>query len=104
MESKLRGSSDGADVFDVHKAFICIQQAVKAQFPFPLEVTSSLSGSKRPRARLSGKRIAIFCDFQFEDLEVTYPKIRYCQPSASTRIDCISRFVLPDWRRRELQC
>ena len=26
--------------------------------------------------RLTGKTVAIFCDFQFEDLEVMYPKIR----------------------------
>ena len=26
--------------------------------------------------RLAGKKVVIFCDFAFEDLEVTYPKIR----------------------------
>ena len=36
--------------------------------------------------RLTGKTVAIFCDFQFEDMEVMYPKLRLEEEGAKVVI------------------
>ena len=36
--------------------------------------------------RLAGKKVAIFIDYQFEDLEVTFPMLRSVQIKFSRRV------------------
>lgn len=38
------------------------------------------------RKRLEGKRVLLFIDFQFEDLELLYPKMRLEEEGAKVRL------------------